>query len=230
MTGRTRIAVGIVQDEAEQHIDVQPPRPEAKAPHRNGAPTIDGDLADWAKLPPIILDGAPHVRIDGWTGAADCSARLWTGWNAEHLFVAADVRDDAFHQEQRGFAIWQGDCIQMALCPGPPRDEPGYEGVVEFGLALTPQGPRAFQWIPEQREVEGAHLVVERSEGRVLYEAAIPWASLGGWRPEAGASLGWSFTVNDADAEGRFRGWLEWTPGICGGKDAAPFGRLVLER
>ena len=57
--------------------------------------------------------------------------------------------------------------------------------------------------------------------------AALPWAALGPWRPAAGATVGWSFTVNDADGEG-FRGWLEWTPGICGSKDAAAFGRLVL--
>jgi hypothetical protein len=158
----------------------------------------------------------------------DCSAKVWMGWDAEHLFVAAEVTDDVFKQKHSGFPIWQGDCIQMAICPGPPRAETSYESVTEFGLALTPGGPQAWQWTPEAREVEGAKLVVKRSEGRLVYEAAVPWASLCAWRPTNGASVGWSFTVNDADGGG-FRGWLEWTPGICGGKNASQFGRLLFE-
>jgi hypothetical protein len=117
----------------------------------------------------------------------------------------------------------------MAICPGPPRGEPGYDGVIEFGLAQTPSGPQVFQWHPHARAVEGARLVVRSTPGRLVYEAAIPWASLGAWRPTAGQSVGWTFTVNDADGSG-FRGWLEWTPGICGTKDASHFGRLILER
>ncbi len=227
MVGRARVSASVVQGGAAEHVDVQPPRPQAKAPHRNGAPAIDGDLADWQAIEPVVL-GERHVRIEGWKGKADCSARVWTGWDERHLFVAAEVTDDAFEQKQRGHPIWQGDCIQMALCPGPPRSESGYGGVVEFGLALTPQGPQVWQWIPEAHEVGGAKLVVKRSGGKLVYEAAIPWASLGSWRPTPKASAGWSFTVNDADGEG-FEGWLEWTPGVCGSKDAAGFGRLLFE-
>jgi hypothetical protein len=138
------------------------------------------------------------------------------------------VTDDAFEQTERGFRIWTGDCILLALAPGPARSESGYGGVIEFGLALTPGGPQVFQWLPTPKEVPGARLVVKRPEGKLVYEAAVPWAALGDWRPVRGASAGWSFTVNDADGEG-FRGWLEWTPGICGTKNAADFGRLVLE-
>jgi len=226
--GRAAITASISLAEQSRHVDVAPPRPAAAAPHRNGAPTIDGDLADWAVWPPIALEGRGCVRIDGWNGPADCSARLWAGWNTRHLFIAADVRDDRLDQKQAGFAIWQGDCIQVALCPGPPRSDPGYGGVAEFGLALTPKGPQVFQWLPQARDLAQAKLVVTRADGRLRYEAAIPWASLGPWRPTPDTSLGWSFTVNDADGAG-FEGWLEWTPGICGSKDAAHFGRLTLE-
>ena len=228
MVGRARIAASAVQGAAVEHVDVQPPRPQATAPHRNGAPTIDGDLGDWQALEPIVLDAKQHVRIEGWKGKTDCSARLWAGWDETHLFVAAAVTDDAFDQGGRGHDIWLGDCIQMALCPGPPRNAAGYDGVAELGLALTAEGPQAWQWVPKAREVAGAKLVVKQAARRLLYEAAIPWAALGSWRPAPGASVGWSFTVNDADGDG-FRGWLEWTPGVCGSKDAARFGRLAFE-
>ncbi|NQT51843.1 hypothetical protein HQ576_07330, partial [bacterium] len=226
--GRTRISAGVVDTEAEEHINVQPPRPQAKAPHRNGAPTIDGDLADWQPFAPVVVDGPPHVKIPKWNGPADCSAKLWAGWNADRLFIAADVRDDVFEQKQSGHPIWQGDCIQVALCPGPPRKTSGYDGVVEFGLALAPAGPQVFRWMPAPAEIKVAQVAVKRAKGGLAYEASIPWAALGPWRPAKGAGLGWSFTVNDADGDG-FRGWMEYTPGVCGTKDAEPFGRLVLE-
>jgi hypothetical protein len=227
--GRTRVSAGVSMTGDTRYIEVAQPRPQAKAMRRERAPAIDGGLGDWANVAPVVVDGGSHVQIKDWKGPEDCSARVWTGWDEANLYVAAEVRDDVFDQKHTGADIWQGDCIQMAICPGPPRGEPGYDGIIEFGLAQTPSGPQVFQWHPQARAVEGARLVVRSTPGRLVYEAAIPWASLGAWRPTAGQSVGWTFTVNDADGSG-FRGWLEWTPGICGTKDASRFGRLELGR
>jgi hypothetical protein len=64
---------------------------------------------------------------------------------------------------------------------------------------------------------------VAREGAITRYEAAIPWSALGVTGMQAGRRLAWSMTVNDNDGEG-FRGWLEWTPGVCGDKDSAAFG------
>jgi hypothetical protein len=76
--------------------------------------------------------------------------------------------------------------------------------------------------------VGDAKLVVTRTGDTTVYEAAIPWSALGIKDPRTGKRVSWSTTVNDNDGEG-FRGWLEWTPGVCGGKDSSAFGWLELE-
>ena len=81
IVGRTRVAASAVEGAVAEHVEVQPPRPQAKAPHRNGAPKIDGDLADWQGVEPVAVDGGKHVRLDGWKGKADCSAKVWAGWD-----------------------------------------------------------------------------------------------------------------------------------------------------
>jgi len=105
----------------------------------------------------------------------------------------------------------------------------GYDGNdVEIGLALTKSGPQAFLWFPRPaRPCPEVEVSVKRAGNLTVYEASIPWKLLG-LRPSAGTRLGFSLTVNESDT-GEFEGWLEWTPGICGGKDASKFGALTLE-
>jgi hypothetical protein len=69
---------------------------------------------------------------------------------------------------------------------------------------------------------------VLREAGKTVYETAIPWSAFGVASPRSGLRTAWSMTVNDNDGDG-FRGWLEWTPGVCGGKDSSVFGWLVLD-
>ena len=64
-----------------------------------------------------------------------------------------------------------------------------------------------------------------RDDVATVYEAALPWTALGVEGMRQGRRLAWSLTVNDNDGNG-FRGWLEWTPGVCGGKDSSAFGWL----
>jgi len=55
----------------------------------------------------------------------------------------------------------------------------------------------------------------------------VPWAALPGVNHTPGAVNAFSMTVNEADGD-TFGGWLQWTPGICGGKDASQFGLIVF--
>jgi len=224
--GRARLGVEIVQGVASETIEVAPPRPRAEA--RRCTPTIDGDLAEWRDQEPVKLAENAAAHLEGWSGLADCSAQVWLGWDEAHCYLAAEVTDNVFRQPHVHREMWQGDCLQLAFRPALKRTAGYDEEVVEFGLALTPEGPELWEWMPAERTVTEGQAQIKPTDRGLIYEAAIPWTALGSYRPTAGGKLTGSFTVNDHDGE-KFRGWLEWTPGICGGKDASAFGWVELQ-
>ena len=222
-TGEALVRANVVLPQQGRRAPVLPARPAMDA--RRLTPAVDGNLDEWRAAPALVLDQPAHSKVKEWKGPADVSARVWTAWDDRCFYFAAEVADSAFEQTQRDRGMWQGDCIQLALRPGPPTDAPAYDDVQEFGLALTPAGPEIWKWMPEERVAASGRLEVRRTDGGLVYEAAIPWSEMGDMAPAAGSSIGFSLTVNDADGTG-FRGWLEWTPGVCGTKDASAFGRL----
>jgi hypothetical protein len=217
----------VVEEGTRHDLLVLKSRPLASARRWATPPTLDGSLTEWSGEPTLHL-GAPAaetVKIaTGYGGAADCSADVWVGWDESALYLAVAVTDDVQRQDESGFQLWRGDCIQLAFRNGPPNPTSGYEGSeTEVGLTLGPQGPVVFQWMPGAAPCTEARLAVRREGTVTRYEAAIPWSTLGVTGMRVGRRLAWSMTVNDNDGEG-FRGWLEWTPGVCGSKDSSAFG------
>jgi hypothetical protein len=230
-TQTVHLAARIVEHAAEAQVTVKKSRPRAEAVFLSAPAKIDGDLAEYADAPEIVLgaDRPDTVKISkDYGGADDCQASVRLAWDKDNLYLAATVRDNALYQDESGFQIWRGDCIQLAFRNGPPNRDTGFDGSEhEVGLTLAPDGPLMFQWMPGERPVENGSLAVVRTAGRTVYESAIPWSALGITGARSGRRISWSMTVNDNDGDG-FRGWLEWTPGVCGGKDSSAFGWLTL--
>jgi hypothetical protein len=227
---RATISAFFAEEPHASEILLHKSRPVAQAVPAKGI-KIDGKLDDWSSPAQVQIGGkAGGVKIEKeYGGAADCSATMRLAWDKQFLYLAAQVRDNALHQEEDGFQLWRGDCIQLAFRNGPPNRSSGYDGSeYEVGLTQSPKGPLVFQWAPDAAPVEDAKLVVTRTGDTTVYEAAIPWSALGIKDPRTGKRVSWSTTVNDNDGDG-FRGWLEWTPGVCGGKDSSAFGWLELE-
>lgn len=225
------VSARFVEGGEDAEILLRKSRPVAHAVRVAQPLVIDGHLDDWLSPVQLRLGGeAGGVRIDkDYGGAEDCSAQLRLAWDQDYLYVAAEIDDNVQHQEDGGAQIWRGDCLQLAWRNGAPNSRPGFDGTEhEVGLTLTSAGPLVFQWAPGAAPLSAAKLAVLREGERTIYEAAIPWSALGVKSPRAGLRSAWSMTVNDNDGAG-FRGWLEWTPGICGGKDSSLFGWLVLD-
>jgi hypothetical protein len=224
---RVTLAPRVVEPAPTHDVLVLRSRPVATARSLEQAPVIDGDLDEWTGEPALRLGGAAtdSVRIEkDYGGAEDCSAEVRLGWDATTLYLAIAVTDNLHFQSESGFQLWRGDCIQLAFREGPPNAAAGYDGSeYEIGLSLGPNGPEVFQWMPGACACPQARLAVRREGSVTRYEAAVPWTALGVKPMRPGRRLAWSMTVNDNDGEG-FRGWLEWTPGICGDKDSAAFG------
>lgn len=221
--GAAPLTAYIVESQDTQTVEVAPPPPEHQAAELT--PTVDGDLSEWQGLEPLALGQGQAAHVDEYGGADDVSAKVWIATDEGHLYFAADVTDDQHVQPGRHAEIWQGDAIQLALRPGSPPRRNTFDRVIEFGLALGPEGPELWQWMPGQRVVTEGDVQVVREGTHTRYEMAVPWSALPGVKYAPGSATAFSFTVNERDGE-QFGGWLEWTPGICGGKDAAQFGIL----
>jgi len=212
---------------------------------------LDGSLEDWPPEECLALAGREAVirAPQEYRGAADLSARVWFAWDEAGLYLAAEVTDDTFLQPNTGYDTWKGDCIQLGYDLDPGK-ESGSSGNLladagnrhragEIDLALTPQGPQAFRtigWDAERQPVrllsaEELPLSVTRAGSRLLYEATIPWATLGlAAAPAAGDRVGIALAVNDMDrADQPEPKALGLFGGITPAKDPARFGVLVLE-
>ncbi|MBR6471512.1 MAG: hypothetical protein IKS83_06920 [Victivallales bacterium] len=223
----------VIASRQSRPLAVQPARPQLTA--RRAAQPIDVQNpaawptnSGWAE----VGERTPKcVKIADYRGNDDCSGRLRCFWDDQYLYVQAEVTDDAHVQKVAGEKLWNGDCVQIALRPDNANLTHGYDGLErEIGLALTENGfAFAYQWMggPRQGILDNTPVSVKREGSQTHYCAAIPWSALLMATPSPGEIFFFSFTFNDNDDNG-LRGWLEWTPGICGGKDSSLFGELHI--
>ncbi|OGV62451.1 MAG: hypothetical protein A3K19_33375 [Lentisphaerae bacterium RIFOXYB12_FULL_65_16] len=196
-----------------------------RAPRLAAAPKLDGTLDDWAAVPGIPLRGVDRVvrSPDSYSGHADSDCTVRYAWDDTALYVAFEVLDDVFMQRETGFNTWRDDCLQLGfnLDPGKQYAETGNELVdrearqrySEIDLALTPQAPEAYRTASSHQQKRPVALLkpedltlamvkTDVGEGRVklVYEAAIPWRTLGAdTAPAPDTLIGVAGTVNDRD-------------------------------
>lgn len=183
------------------------------------APKVDGDLAEWKNIPPIVLEGLPMVNRnpEQYQGNDDLRAEVRFAWDDQALYLAATVTDDVYFQNQTGFHTWMGDCIQLDIDLDPRKDDRrtgndladkgNRHRMSEINFALTAKGPEAYRTVSFDDQkfplallaARDLPLVVKHEGNRLIYEAAIPWKTLGGDGPPKDGLLGFALSVNDQD-------------------------------
>ena len=226
-TAPALLTAEILAGREDRTVAVAPPKP-LLAAIRTAAPLDVRSDTGWPDGPWTV---PATIKIADYRGSDDCSARVRCAWDDQYLYVEAEVTDDVHLQTHSDEFIWKEDCLQFALRSFPANLTKGYDGREhEFGLAL-PAGTNGivYQWMggDGQGLLADAHIHAERVGGLTRYRAAIPWNKLAQSPPKPGSHLSFSFTVNDNDSD-HLRGWLEWSSGVCGGKDSSQFGELVL--
>ena len=210
-------------------------------------PAIDADLSEYAALPPIVLDKAEHVTPPDavgvhqlWKSAADLSVKAWTAWDDETFYFAAEVTDPVHVQDRTKSSIWAHDCVHLGFDMLHDTLSPefsgkgGHDGQNDFevGLALTKEGPQAYEWYSGSQPTRGletnAKVAVRREGNKTYYELAKPWEDLDRYEPAAGRVIGFGFVVMNSNDGSTARYWLEFTGGICGGKDPSRYDSFVL--
>jgi len=186
----------------------------AEAIRASFLPAIDGDLADWSVAQPLSATSQSNILRGsaGWGGADKDAFVGYVMWDAQNLYVAARIFDPEHRQTETGPSVWKGDTLWVYLDSN--RDRSTAEG--KFTLAQTPEGPQVWNW-KANAYVRDAQMAWKGGEGHYVYEAKLPWASLGVSRIEAGKQMG-----------------LELGRGCCGsgfqdlsGKDPDIAGNLV---
>lgn len=190
--------------------------------------TVDGmvDLAlTEANGVDLTADGAPAVV--GWGGVQDLSGTLWLTHDAENLYVTASMVDDAHANPGTGSDIWRGDGIQVGITAGAPGET---LRVQEIGFALGGAGEvDTYRWAPTDQSTDPpgmlASVVRDEDAKTTVYEAAIPWTTLG--IDPTTRLLSTTVVVNENDGSGR-AGWITWGAGLAESKNPALYRSLLL--
>ena len=92
------------------------PRPFAAQIHSVSGIKVDGNLDDWTGDPTFTLNDKAQLAFklssSSWSGPADLSGEIWTGWTPEGLYFAVKVVDDVHVQKSSDENIWHGDYVE----------------------------------------------------------------------------------------------------------------------
>ena len=75
-------------------------------------PVLDGELAEWQGVAAYKM-GVGNIVYGKrrWQGEADLSGTLWLAWDKSNLYLAAEVKDDVFVQNQINHSLSPPFCI-----------------------------------------------------------------------------------------------------------------------
>lgn len=187
-------------------------------------PTIDGkmDKGEWKESASIDLSRGEYVYLAGnsYTGPTDLTGKLYTAWDKEYFYMAADIKDDVYAQDKMyGGVFWRSDGIQMAFAK-----YRGIASVSQFDFAKIDGDDRI---VIERTPV--ASLMGELSKDKyvlkisnegnsTIYEAKLPWSVIfpDGYTAAKNGELAITLLVNDNDGSVR-EGYLEFGSGMGSG-------------
>jgi len=159
-----------------------------------------------------------------WKGEDDLSGTLWFYWDENYLYVAAEVIDDKFVQDQSGDKIWYGDHLEFFLDPKYAPNVKGHFTDEQFHIGFSPgnlskTGDALFDIPPEVSianpagmSAEGIRLATVRTEKGYNLEASIPWKLLK-VKPKQGMLLGADLCISDTDNPGMQEKMTSLVPG-----------------
>jgi hypothetical protein len=150
-------------------------------------PVIDGDLGEWTASQSLSANTAANILRGGagWGGPEEDAFIGHVMWDDQNLYVAAQVLSPAHRQAEIGPSVWKGDTLWIYL--DTRRDRSSVDA--KLTLAQTPEGPQVWNW-KVNSYLPGAQLAWKQGEGSYVYEAALPWKSLGINQVQSGHEMG----------------------------------------
>jgi hypothetical protein len=200
-------------------------RPRVEIPFAHAKPAIDGVReAAWDAAATIRLD-RKVIESGAIDDDDDASADIRVLWDAEALYIFAEVADNEVITRQREKEIFRDDLLELYI-------NPRNKGLVwgdpdDFQIGLSPDGEgAAWAWFQNlDPRTRGLKMKSTRHERGYVIEVAIPWSFLK-IRPRADVVFGFSPAIHDIDTTGSPEAKMNWffiDPGIH-------IGEAVLKR
>lgn len=171
------------------------------------APTIDGELDDWRGTTEIVIDTPDRafVGASNWS-RRDSSAVCRVRFNADTLYVAADIRDnDPANNDNPPYDLWKGDSIEVFLAAAGPTRRTVIVDDREVHLALAPRHKGGTAIVYRHRPGKTLHqaeIATRKTAAGYTLEAAIPLTEISiDEPPQPGQLFGLDITLNDADTD-----------------------------
>jgi len=159
-----------------------------------------------------------------WGGMGDLTAEIAMKWDDDALYIAADVMDNEHVQNVPHTMAWSQDSIMVGV-----QIQRG--NWWELGFASYDDRDDIIQYRNPNKELDTSDMKFKstRTQGRVLYEIALPWKCLTTNTLTVGDTIRFTVLVNDTDNNpNKGFNYMTWTPGIHYGKNANDFGEVIL--
>lgn len=201
-------------------------------------PKIDGDLEEWNLTTPVVLERPDQVVKNApyWDGPANASGRFYLMWDAENLYIGAQVSDDVPFVRFFGFLIDGIDALAVYLSTDPKSDPARtsytstdfrvvlaidndiFDTAIDRDMVLYRMGIDTQGMVGEECVLSGYEVAVTPNEGGYTFESKIPFANFSNskiplFRPRAGVEVGFSLELIDLDqaCPGSEASWIGWT-------------------
>jgi hypothetical protein len=150
--------------------------------------------------------------------------------DSECLIFDLDVHDETAGPAVSGESLYAYDSVQLAIDVLPQEFKNSYtQSCYELGFALLPSGSVAqYAWQTGSQgsfDFSRVKATGQQHKGGYRLQIAIPWKTIGVDPAKLPSSVGVDILVNDGSKGRRF---VEWTPGIGGGKRPDQYARLLL--
>lgn len=194
---------------------------------------VDGDISEWSNVKPL------HLKVDvgrDYSTIADYEgARFYLGYDNAHIYIAGEVIDEAIINNYRLDSLWNGDAVEVFLDLKPdvnPLSHNYTADCFQFIFAPTSIEERPSMVVknpglPPNSVPQRTQWAVKKTQKGWHFEAAIHSKDINGFKPKAGAVIGFNIQLDDSDGGDRVSEKL-WRGGKDASRNRLSMGRLVF--
>lgn len=194
-------------------------------------PVIDGKIeqGEWnTKTVMKMQDTRDYFELMSgkYSGLQDLSARIYTGWDFDNFYLAAEVTDEVWGTDKN--LLWASDGIQFAMAPSKQGTQ-----MAQLDMGESQEGKQVLLEISTNAAnigpVTNCDFDMAREGNITTYELRIPWKEIfpDGYTVRRNSFVPFSMLINDNDGNGR-EGFMENGGGIGVIKNVYDFLDLFL--